>query len=55
MGNLKIEGMEKLEAKKLDPNDPKVKEIIESAIKEQERILKLKYVSNESLRTEITI
>ena len=41
MGNLKIEGMEKLEAKKLDLNDPKVKEIIEQSIKEQERILKL--------------
>ena len=55
MGNLKIKGMEKLKAKKLDPNDPKVKEIIEQAIKSQEEILKLKYVSRESLRLEITI
>ena len=55
MGNLKIEGMEKLEDKKLDINDPKVKEIFEQSIKEQERILKLKYVDRESMRKEITI
>lgn len=55
MGNLKIKGIEKLKVKKLDPNDPKVKAIIESAIKEQEKILKLKNVSMESMRLEITI
>ena len=55
MGTLKIKGMENLKAKKLDPNDPKIKELIESSIKEQEKILKLKNVSRESMRLEITI
>jgi len=59
MGNLKLNIFDKdgkeLQAKKLDPNDPEVKRLIEETIKAQEEILRLKYVSRESLRQEITI
>lgn len=59
MGNLKLNIFDKygkeLRAKKLDPNDTEVKSLIEETIKAQEKILSLKHVSRESLRSEITI
>lgn len=59
MGTLKltikdITGQE-LTARKLDPNDPEVKRIINQALKDQEAILKLKHITRESLMQEITI
>ena len=59
MGNLKLNIFDKdgkiLQAKKLDPNDPEIKALIEENLKEQEKILRSKYVSRESLLQEITI
>jgi len=59
MGNLKLNIVDifgkPVEARKLDPNDPEVKALIESTIKQQEAILKLKNIDWESMRQVITI
>ena len=59
MGNLKLNILTKdgkpIEARKLDPNDPEVKRLIEETIKAQEEILALKKWDAESMRQVITI
>lgn len=59
MGNVSlediIENYHELKPRKLDINDPVIKEIIENAIRGQEEILKLKEVSAESMRVVINI
>jgi hypothetical protein len=59
MGNLKLENIienaHELKARKLDINDPVIKEMIADSIRAQEAILKLKEVSPESMRLVINI
>ena len=59
MGNVKlddiIENAHELKARKLDVNDPVIKEMIANAVLAQEEILKLKEVSAESMRVVINI
>lgn len=44
-----------LKAIKLDPNDPKIKELIEYTNKEQEKLLALHKIDYDRLNTYITI
>ncbi len=59
MGTVKLNIFSKhgkeLQAKKLDPNDPKVKLLIENSIRAQEKIISLNKWDQESMNQIITI
>lgn len=59
MGNLQlgliIKNESELIPKKLNPEDPKIKAIVDQAVKDQEYILKLKVVDPQSMRIVIQL